>query len=204
MHWPVGNVLGFNAIEYLDTWAAMEELVDKGKTRHIGVANFSPHQIKKLLKHSRSHPPQVHQMELHPYLQQTNFVKWHQDIGIHVTAYSSLGGTNPTYTPGDDAPTPLLNNSVIKEIAEDRDCTPAQVALMWGLTRGHSVIPKSSHKEYIHENFYSLECILEEEDLEKIEELGEEHFRFSNPGKNWGVSLYEGLEDSEGKHEKHA
>lgn len=202
MHWSVAKGSdGVNVIEYKDTWAAMEELVEKGKTRHIGVANFSPHEMKKLLKHSASHPPQVHQMELHPYLQQYEFVKWHQDLGIHVTAYSPFAGTNPIYDPDDeDAPTPLLDNSVVKEIADKRDCTPAQVAIMWGLSRGTSVIPKSSHKSYITENFYSLECILEEEDFEKMYELGEKHFRYNNPSKSWGVKLYEGLEDSDGKH----
>lgn len=205
MHWSVAqNAIGLNYIDYLDTWEAMEDLVDKGKTHHIGVANFSPHEIKEVLKHSKSHPPQVHQMELHPYLQQADFVKWHQDHNIHVTAYSPFAGTNPVYGPGDDAPTPLLNNSVIKEIAKDRDCTPAQVAIMWGLTRGTSVIPKSSHKEYITKNLYSLKCILEKEDLKKIHKLGKEHFRFNNPAASWGVPLYEDLEDSLGEHKKHS
>jgi len=203
MHWSVAkDFLGVNHIEYLDTWAAMEDLVDAGKTRHIGVANFSPHEIKELLKHSKKHPPQVHQMELHPYLQQSEFVKWHQDIGIHVTAYSSLAGTNPIYGPGDDSPTPLLENEVIKEIADDRGCTPAQVALMWGLSRGTSIIPKSSHKKYIEENFYALKCILKDDDFDKIEELGKKYFRYNNPTESWGVPLYEGLEDSKGKHSK--
>ena len=200
MHWPVASSKGVNTIDYLDTWSAMESLVDSGKTHHIGVANFSPREMKKLLKHSKSHPPQVHQMELHPYLQQSDWIKWHSDRGIHVTAYSPLAGTNPIYDPGE--PTPLLNNSVMTKIADKRGCSPAQVAIMWSMARGTSVIPKSSHNSRITENFHSLECVLHESDFEKIEELGKEYYRFNNPTKGWGVPLYEGLEDWEGKHEK--
>ena len=98
----------------------------------------------------------------------------------------------------------MYRRLVVKEIADDRDCTSAQVAIAWGLSRGTSVIPKSSHAKYIHENFWSLDCILDEDDFEKIEELGEEYFRYNNPSKSWGVKLYEGLEDSNGKHEKDA
>ena len=202
MHFPVQfPTIGKNVIEYRDTWKAMEHLVDKGLTRHIGVANFSPDQMKDLLKHSTTHPPQVHQMELHPYLQQRDWVKWHQDLGIHVTAYSSLAGTNPVYD-GDELPTPLLNNTVIKDIADKRDCTPAQVALMWGLSRGASVIPKSGNHTRIKENFYALECILQEDDLDEIEELHKKRFRYNNSSKDWGVQLFDGLEDSRGNHEK--
>ena len=200
MHWPVANVDGVNTIDYLNTWHEMEKLVDRYKTRHIGVANFSPHEITVLFEKAKLRTPEVHQMELHPYLQQQEFLDWHKARYIHVTAYSPLAQTNPIYTPGE--PEPLLNNTAIKAIADSRDCTPAQVAIMWGVARGTSVIPKSSHNERITENFLSLECVLEEEDFENIEELGEAHYRFNNPTKSWDVPLYEGLEDSKGKHKQ--
>ena len=73
---------------------------------------------------------------------------------------------------------------------------------MWGLARNTSVIPKSSHKSRIIENFYTLECDLHKRDLEAIDDLGKAHFRFGNPSKNWGVVLFEGLEDWKGKHKK--
>jgi len=199
MHWPVAND-DINYINYLDTYAAMEQLLEKGKTRHIGVSNFSPHQMETLLDNT-SHPPSVHQMELHPYLQQNEFIKYHAKHGIHVTAYSPLAGTNPTY---DRGPTPLLENKVINKIADKRSCTPAQVALIWGMSRGTSVIPKTSHLERATENLHSVECILKKKDLEKIDALGEEHHRYNNPSKGWGVDLYEGLEDSKGEHKEHS
>ena len=74
MHWPVADTsLGHHKIEFLSTWDSMTELVRAGKTRHIGVSNFSPAQLETLLNHT-SHPPAVHQMELHPYLQQRDWI----------------------------------------------------------------------------------------------------------------------------------
>lgn len=201
MHWPVADTpLGHHKIEFLATWDSMTELVRAGKTRHIGVSNFSPAQLETLLNHT-SHPPAVHQMELHPYLQQRDWIAWHEEHGIHVTGYSPFAGTNPTYAPGD--PPQLLENEVVTAIAEQRRCTPAQVALVWGMRRGTSVIPKSSHRKWIAENFGALKCELEDEDFAKVDRLAEYHHRFNNPSKSWGVELYEGLEDSRGKHREH-
>lgn len=200
MHWPVADTSFGHKIEYLDTWAAMTELVRKGKTRHIGVANFSPEQLETLLNHT-SHPPAVHQMELHPYLQQRDWLAWHEEHGIHVTAYSPFAGTNPTYTPGE--PPQLLENGVITTIAAKRHCTPAQVALVWGMHHGTSVIPKSSHQAWITENYKALGCELKDDDFSRVDELAEYHHRFNNPSKAWGVDLYGGLEDSRGKHRDH-
>ena len=201
MHWPVKTGYFGNEIEYRDTWNAMTRLVASNKTRHIGVCNFAPAQLEDLLNHT-SYAPDVHQMEMHPYLAQNDWLKAHQKHGIHVTAYSPLAGTNPTYDPG--LPVPLLKNETITHIAKKRGCTPAQVALAWGLSRGTSVIPKSAHLERISENFAALTCALTDKDLAKIDKLDKEHYRYGNPGKNWGVDLFEGLEDSEGDHKKHS
>jgi len=140
-------------------------------------------------------------MELHPYLPQRDWLAWHAEHGIHATAYSPFAGTNPTYAPGE---TPqLLENAVVRGIAEKRGCTAAQVVLVWGMRRGTSVIPKSSHEERIGENYGALECELEEEDLKRVDGLAEYHQRFNNPSRDWGVGLFEGLEDSRGKHGEH-
>ncbi|KAK3114942.1 hypothetical protein LTR53_006209 [Teratosphaeriaceae sp. CCFEE 6253] len=191
MHWPVAQTSGANKIEYHATWAAMGLLLAQGKTRHIGVSNFDPEQLEDLLNHT-SHVPSVHQMELHPYLPQTEWIAFHKKHGIHVTAYSPFAGTNPTYTWGDLEP--LIQNPVLKAIADKRSCTPAQVALAWGMGRGTSVIPKSQHKAYIEENFGSLGCVLKRGDVEEIDALGKAHHRFNNPSEGWKVPLYKGLE----------
>lgn len=199
MHWPVTSSGGHNYIDYLDAWFGMEKALLTGKVRHIGVSNFSPSQLRRLIAEGNIRPD-VHQFELHPYLQQLDFVQFHKDNGIDVTAYSPLANLNPTYgSPGEskDAPPSLLVNEDITEIAKERGCTNAQVALAWGMGRGHSVIPKSQHADRIKENYASANCKLEEEDYITIEKLGKKYLkRFNNPSDGWGVSLFEGLEDS--------
>ncbi|GME24117.1 Aldo/keto reductase [Neofusicoccum parvum] len=196
MHWPVSSSGDY---DYVTTWKSMEELLPT-KVRNIGVANFSPHQLDKLVRSSKIKPA-VHQMELHPYLQQPEWVRLHQSHGIHVTAYSPLGNTNPTYRSSSRAantrktPPLLLKNEELAGIAEQRGCTTAQVALAWGIQRGTSVIPKSSHEQWIKEDFESLECGLVDSDLDRIEEVGEKYLtRFNNPSKAWDVELFDGLD----------
>ncbi|KAL6718180.1 hypothetical protein ACLMJK_004268 [Lecanora helva] len=196
MHWPVALSSGKRSINYLDTWHAMEALLVTGKVKHIGVSNFSPEQLKDLISRSTIKPA-VHQFELHPYLQQTKFVQWHQENDIHVTAYSPLANLNPGYGKGKDAPPSLLKNGEISAIAKERGCTNAQVALKWGMDRGTSVIPKSSHVERILENFDSKDCALEVEDYAIITKVGKKYLtRFNNPSRSLGLPLFEGLEDS--------
>lgn len=136
-------------------------------------------------------------MELHPYLQQSSWIKFHKQLGISVSAYSPLGNNNPIYHNGEekDYPPALLENKVLMKIAEKRNCTAAQVALAWGMSRGTSVIPKSKHEEYIQENFNAAECTLKKSDLGKIEKVGEKWTtRFNNPSGAWKVDLFEGLD----------
>jgi alcohol dehydrogenase (NADP+) len=136
-------------------------------------------------------------MELHPYLPQTAWLQYHQAQGIHVTAYSPLGNSNPTYGPPKKNGAPaLLKNEVLVRIAKNRGCSPAQVSLAWGLSRGTSVIPKSKHADRIEENFGATDCELEYADFAELEKLGNEPVRFNNPSSGWGLHLYDGLQDS--------
>ena len=200
MHWPVSSNDGKNEINYIATWHAMELLLDTDKVRNIGVSNFSPAQLKDLIRHSTIKPA-VHQFELHPYLQQADWVAWHQDNGISVTGYSPLGNLNPIYgKPGNSKSKPpsLLQNEDITGIARRRGCSNAQVALSWGMARGYSVIPKSQHADRIRENFASTGCALEASDNDVIEKVGKQYLkRFNDPSKGLGLSLFEGLDDSQ-------
>ena len=175
----------------------MVSLLSTGKVRHVGVSNFDPSQLKHLIAYS-GHKPSFHQFELHPYLQQRQWVKTHQEHGINVTAYSPFANANPTYgDPSKDKFPVLLENEVVTNIALVRGCTPAQIVLAWGIHRGTSVIPKSSHAERIKGNFGALECALQKEDLEEIDDLEKKYVkRYNNPSKSWGVDLYKGLEDA--------
>jgi alcohol dehydrogenase (NADP+) len=204
MHWPVGQGPGEDKFhyDYVEAWHGMEKLLDTGRVRNIGISNFSPAQLKDLIKQSKVKPA-VHQMELHPYLPQAKWIKAHQAHGIAVTAYSPLGNMNPTYgetsrrDPVTQSNVPiLLKNEVVLDIAEKRECTPAQVVLAWGMARGSSVIPKSKHQNYIEENLGALTCVLQDDDFARITKLGDEPTRFNNPSSGWGVDLFEGLEDA--------
>jgi alcohol dehydrogenase (NADP+) len=209
MHWPVGQGPSEKkySYDYLETWHAMQVLLASGRVRHIGISNFSPAQLEDLLKNSDV-KPKVHQMELHPYLSQKNWVKEHEKLGIAVTAYSPLGNMNPTYGDrtqqtssfnlysNDHHHRLLIEEPVIKAIGSKRNCTAAQVVLAWGMSRGVSVIPKSKHEKYIKENFGAKDCELETGDLTEIEVFGREPKRFNNPSKGWGVELFEGLDDA--------
>ena len=165
----------------------------KEKVSNIGICNFSPKQLKTLIAKTGV-KPFAHQMELHPYLQQSAWITAHEVLGIAVTAYSPFGNQNPTYH-GKDSPPALLKNDVVLEIYAKTSCTPAQVVLAWGIARGTSVIPKSAHASHIEENFAAQRCELGVDDLAKLKLLGTKYLtRFSNPSKSWGVELFEGLE----------
>lgn len=174
----------------------MSKLHQTPKLRNIGISNFSPAQLKDLIANSTA-KPSVHQFELHPYLPQTQWIDEHKALGIAVTAYSPFANTNPTYTPNDDDPPFLLTNADMLAIAAERGCTTAQVALVWGMSRGYSVIPKASRGDHIKENFGALECKLRDGDLDRIDALSERYLkRFNNPSEGFGVKLFEGLQDS--------
>jgi len=196
MHWPVGSEPDTKKthLDYVETWRSMIGL-SKTKVLNIGVSNFAPSQLEEIITETGV-KPFAHQMELHPYLQQSAWVAAHKAQGISVTAYSPLGNSNPTYH-DKEGPPPLLKNELMIEIATKRNCTPAQVALTWGIGRGSSVIPRSSHPAYIAENFGSLECKLQYEDLVQLRLMGRKHLkRFNNPSENWGVKLFQGLDDA--------
>ncbi|KAL8954717.1 MAG: hypothetical protein Q9193_007120 [Seirophora villosa] len=197
MHWPVGSSQAGTKLDYLEAWHAMEKLHKTNKLRNIGLSNFSPDQLKDIVKNSDTKPA-VHQFEMHPYLPQQDWVATHEDLGIAITAYSPFANTNPTYNSGGgDDPPFLLKNTDMVAIAAARGCTTAQVALVWGMSRGYSVIPKASHVNHIRENFGALACRLHGGDLDRIDDLSERYLkRFNNPSEDYGIKLFDGLEDS--------
>jgi alcohol dehydrogenase (NADP+) len=111
MHWPVAFKPGdenmprvdgkmqITDIDYVDTYKAMENLVKGGKAKAIGVSNFSPMELGRLLAESTI-VPAVIQMELHPWLQQKAFCQFIKSKGIHITQYSPFGNQNEVYDSG--------------------------------------------------------------------------------------------------------
>lgn len=124
-HWT--PVLSLHRWHSPKTYKAMEGLVKSGKAKAIGVANFSQKEVKRLLENSTI-APAVHQMELHPWLQQKEFMKFHEQKGIHVTQYSPLGNQNEIYGSRDKYGQ-LVNDNLLIEIGKKYGKTSSQVAL---------------------------------------------------------------------------
>ncbi|KAH9907806.1 NADP-dependent oxidoreductase domain-containing protein [Xylariomycetidae sp. FL2044] len=154
------------------TWRAMERLVEIGKTKYIGLSNFSSPKIKRLLLSAKIKPA-VNQVECHPHFPQKGLVKFCQDNGIHVTAFGPLGCVPIPSLVGRTGPGPL-DDETIATVAQKYSKTPAQVILCHLLCRGISVIPKSNSEERIMQNF---DCIfdMEEDDFHLIDNIMGEH-----------------------------
>ncbi|PYH44967.1 Aldo/keto reductase [Aspergillus saccharolyticus JOP 1030-1] len=135
---------------YLDTWRAMERLVDTGKTKHIGVANFNARKLRCLLERARIKPA-VNEIELHPYLPQTELLEMCREAGIHVIAHQPLGGpiVYPVFPTDDDRP---LENPEIEKLANRNRRTSAQLILAWLTEQGVTVVPRTTRVIHLYEN----------------------------------------------------
>ncbi|CAG8053617.1 unnamed protein product [Penicillium salamii] len=203
MHWPVafkcgddpfpsnkdGKLITDN-IDYLGTYRAMEGLVKSGKAKAIGISNFSQKEVERILDNVAIKPA-VHQMELHPWLQQKKFYDFHRKNGIHVTQYSPFGNQNEIYGSREEHGQ-LVNDQTLVEIGKKYGKTSNQVALAWGIAHGRSVIPKSKSAERIKQNF-DIAFELEPADIENIDAI-DKKLRFNDPSKDFGYELYSGLD----------
>lgn len=195
LHWPIplkkGGRMGV-ADDYVNpleqpvssTWQVLEQLRVKGLTRHIGVSNFSKAKLQSLIENATL-KPEVNQIELHPYLQQADLRAYCREQSIHLTCYSPLGSQDrPSVLKAKDEPV-LLNDPVIKKIANHHEKSPAQVILSWALSQGLSTIPKSVSGERLEENLEAAEFDLSVEELTQIERL-DRHRRYIT-GEFWLV-----------------
>ncbi|KAI1088341.1 Aldo/keto reductase [Rostrohypoxylon terebratum] len=199
MHWPVAFIPGGEENELdretsiVDTWRAMEDLVRANLTRYIGVSNFSRRNLNQILEVCQI-CPYAHELELHPYLQQEEFVNYHHSMGIKVIAYSPLGNTNSIYRGRHRELGPLLSDPYWQEIADSKGASIAQCVLAWGMQRGTAVIPKSVEKEYIYQNFFSMEIKFNPVEMWNIS-VHDKKARMNNPTRTWGVELFADLDD---------
>lgn len=164
IHWPMPA-----KDKYIDTYKAFEKLYADGRAKSIGVSNFLPEYLEKLID-ATSVIPAVNQIELHPHLQQLASREYHAEQGIATEAWSPLGSGKG-----------LLEVPAIVAIAQKHNRTPAQIVLRWHIQLGNVVIPKSVTPSRIKENIDVFDFSLDTEDIAAISALNEDRRVGSNP-----------------------
>lgn len=154
IHWPLPA-----KDAYVETWKSLEKLYAEGRARSIGVSNFQPAHLRRLLDETGI-VPAVNQIELHPYLQQPALRDFHAEHGIATEAWSPLakGGV-------------LLKDETIVALADKHGRTPAQIVLRWHLQLGDVAIPKSVTPARVRENIDVFGFELDAGDLAAIGRL---------------------------------
>jgi diketogulonate reductase-like aldo/keto reductase len=153
IHWPCPRRGLFP-----DTYRALETLYREGRVRAIGVSNFQPAHLDRLLQTAEV-VPAVNQIELHPWLQQEELRAKHAELGIHTEAWSPLGRGQ------------VLADPVIQACASEHRRTPAQVILRWHMQLGNIAIPKASSEARIRENLDVFGFTLSDRDMAAINAL---------------------------------
>ena len=158
----------YSDAHFKTTWKVMEDCVEKGLTKSIGLSNFNSKQLSEVLSDCKIKPV-VNQVECHPYLNQTKLSDFCKERDVVITAYSPLGSPDrPWAKPGDAQ---LFEDLKLKQIADKYKKTVAQVLLRYQVDRGHAVIPKSVTKSRIEENFKIFDFSLTADDISVINSL---------------------------------
>lgn len=154
IHWP--NPLEDN---YVETWTALVELREAGLATSIGVSNFLPEHLERIVA-ATGVAPAVNQVELHPYFPQADQRAADAEIGTVTQSWTPLGRK-----------TGLLDEPVLAEIGAKHDLTPGQVVLRWHTQIGAAPIPKSATPERFRSNLAIFDASLDDDDLEQIASL---------------------------------
>lgn len=176
LHQPFGDVYG--------AYRALEELYDEGRIRAIGISNFYPDRMIDISSFSRI-KPMINQIELHPHNQQTESKLWHDKYGVQLEAWAPFG----------EGRGGMFELPELVAIGNKYNKTAAQVILRWHLQRGIVVIPKSTHKARMEENFNVFDFSLTDEDMTAISSLDKKQssfFSHTDPSiVEWFVKMVE-------------
>jgi 2,5-diketo-D-gluconate reductase A len=159
IHWPVPS-----QGKYVEAWKALVQLQKDGRVRTIGVSNFNPDHIERIVGETGV-TPAVNQIELHPRWQQRRNRPFFAEKGIHVESWSPLGTGRE------------LDNPVIGQIAKKHGKSPAQTIIRWHLQQGLIVIPKTTHADRMAENIAVFDFELDQDDMRDIEAIDDANGR---------------------------
>ncbi|XP_030765036.1 1,5-anhydro-D-fructose reductase-like [Sitophilus oryzae] len=182
-------------VDFVDTWKVMEEQVQKGLVKAIGVSNFNAEQLQRLYNNSEIKPA-VLQVEMHAYLQQKNLKEVCKQLQVALTAYSPLGspGANNHFSSKynyllDDFPD-ILGHPIVKEIAQKYNKSPGQILLKHLVQNDIIVIPKSGNPDRIKANIDIFDFELAKEDIEKLDSLDK-----GEDGRIFDFYFFKGVEN---------
>ncbi|UZX01589.1 aldo/keto reductase [Arthrobacter sp. CDRTa11] len=157
IHWPLPQ-----RNEFISTWKTFERLQLEGKVRSIGVSNFKPAHLERLMAECEV-VPAVNQIQLSPAITRTAEREFHAEHGIVTESYSPLGGSGAS----------LLDAPVLVQLGEKYDKTPGQLVLRWHIQNGFVTVPKSGDPERMKENLDVFNFALDPQDLAEISILDE-------------------------------
>jgi diketogulonate reductase-like aldo/keto reductase len=155
IHWPVANLR-------MDSWKALESLLETERVKTIGVSNYMVHHLDELLQKSEI-VPAVNQVEFHPWLYRKELRAYCKEKGIQFQAYSPL-------TKGQK-----LQNRTLKDIGDKYGKSTAQILIRWCLQHNISTIPKSGNLKHLQENMNVFDFTLTQHDMETINSLDQGH-----------------------------
>ncbi len=150
IHWPAPK-----QNKFVETWRAFEELLESGKIRGIGVANFNTHHLELLLENANV-VPAINQIELNPTFQQPELRAFNTKHGIATEAWAPLGRAK------------ILDHPVLIELAAAHNKTAVQVVIRWHLQIGNLVIPKSSNPDRLAENLNVFDFVLSDAEMHLV------------------------------------
>jgi diketogulonate reductase-like aldo/keto reductase len=168
IHWPVEG-------KTLKSWKVLEDIYESKRARAIGVCNFTERHFVELFRNAKI-TPAVNQIELHPHLSLQSLVAYCEKHGIACEAWSPLGGDGGK----------LLDDPVLKKIAEKYSKSVAQVILRWDLQKGIINIPKSTHEARIVANANLYDFELSADDMKTIDDLDSDPRRFGRDPNTMG------------------
>ncbi|EXJ63469.1 uncharacterized protein A1O5_11518 [Cladophialophora psammophila CBS 110553] len=189
-HWPVAfKPISRDALEnannrsYVPTWQAMQRLVSTGKTRAVGVSNFSISEVKEILSYAEDVPISCNQVEVHPWLPNNELIDFMKAHGILVTCYSPFAGQKA------DGET-LLKDPMVKKIAEKNSMDVGQLLQSWAVQRGTVPLGKSQTEARIKSNLAVRE--LSPDDMKALDalEIPNGKGRTIDYTDEWGVNLF--------------